>query len=181
MVTQTYSTIFGLPKKLTFVKQKIIKILKKMEKVAVFPGSFDPITRGHESIVLRALPLFEKIIIAIGENSDKATCFSTEKRLEWIKSVFKTEKKIEAVTYKGLTVDFCKEVGAKYILRGLRTSADFEFERSVGQVNKKIFPEIETVFFLTVPELTALNSSIVRDILRHGGDVSQFIPEGVDL
>ena len=152
-----------------------------MERIAVFPGSFDPITRGHESIVLRALPLFEKIIIAIGENSDKASCFSTEKRLGWIKNVFKKEEKIQVVTYKGLTVDYCKEVGARYILRGLRTSADFEFERSVGQINKQIFPGIETVFFLTVPELTPLNSSIVRDILRHGGDASRFIPEGVDL
>ncbi|MBI9039161.1 MAG: pantetheine-phosphate adenylyltransferase [Bacteroidales bacterium] len=152
-----------------------------MEKIAVFPGSFDPITRGHESIVLRALPLFDKIIIAIGENSDKKTYFSAEKRLRWINRVFKNEAKIDVITYNGLTVDFCKEVGAKYILRGLRTSADFEFERSVGQINKKMFPEIETIFFLTVPELTALNSSIVRDILRHGGDVSQFIPEGVDL
>jgi pantetheine-phosphate adenylyltransferase len=152
-----------------------------MERIAVFPGSFDPITRGHESIILRALPLFEKIIIAIGENSDKTSCFSAEKRLRWIKNVFKNEEKIHVTTYKGLTVDFCKKVGARYILRGLRTSADFEFERSVGQINKKIFPEIETVFFLTVPEFTALNSSIVRDILRHGGDASQFIPKGVDL
>ena len=152
-----------------------------MERIAVFPGSFDPITRGHESIVLRALPLFEKIIIAIGENSDKSSCFSTEKRLRWIKNVFKNEEKVQVVTYKGLTVDYCKEVGARYILRGLRTSADFEFERSVGQINKQIFPGIETVFFLTVPELTPLNSSIVRDILRHGGDASRFIPEGVDL
>lgn len=151
------------------------------EKIAVFPGSFDPITVGHKSIILRAEMIFDKIIVAIGENAQKKHCFSIEQRLEWIRKVFKDHPKIEADNFKGLTVDYCKNKGAGYILRGLRTSADFEFERSIGQVNKMLYPDIETVFLLTKPEHTALNSSIVRDILRHNGDASQFIPEEISI
>lgn len=147
----------------------------------MFPGSFDPITRGHENIIRRALPLFEKVIVAVGENSEKKSYFSIEKRESWIRAVFADEPRIEVTRYSGLTVDFCRKVNARFILRGLRTSADFEFERSIGQVNKNLYPEIETVFLLTTPEFTALNSSIVRDIIRHGGDASQFVPEAVNL
>jgi pantetheine-phosphate adenylyltransferase len=150
-----------------------------MKNTAVFPGSFDPITRGHESIIKRAIPLFDRIIVAIGTNTDKKTFFPLEKRLFWLKEVFKNEPVITVTRYEGLTVEFCKKQEARFILRGLRTSADFEFERSIGQINKMIYPDIETVFLLTTPELTALNSSIVRDILRHGGDASSFVPEGV--
>jgi pantetheine-phosphate adenylyltransferase len=152
-----------------------------MKKTAIFPGSFDPITKGHESIVLRAIPLFDEIIIAIGENSEKKGYFPIEKRLDWIEKVFKKHSTVKASIYKGLTVDFCKKTGATYILRGLRTSADFEFERSIGQMNRNIYPEVETVFLLTAPEYTHLNSSIVRDIHRNGGDVKQFIPEGIEV
>lgn len=152
-----------------------------MIKSAVFPGSFDPITRGHESVIRRALPLFDEIYIAVGVNSDKKSYFSVEKRLEFIQQVFNGESKIKVTQYHGLTVEFCKKVDAQYLLRGLRTSADFEFERSIGQINKKLSPQIETVFFLTDPQHTSLTSSIVRDILRHGGDVSQFIPESVKI
>ena len=152
-----------------------------MERIAVFPGSFDPITKGHESIILRAIPLFDKIIIAIGENAEKKSFFPLERRMEWIKAVFANEPSVSVQSYKGLTVDFCKKMHAGFLLRGLRTSADFEFERSIGQINKNLNPEIETVFFLTTPEYTALNSSIVRDILRNGGDPSQFVPDVVKL
>jgi len=152
-----------------------------MDKIAVFPGSFDPITKGHESIIKRALPLFDKIYIAIGENQQKKAFFTLEQRIEWLKIVFKDNSRIIIDTYSGLTIEFCKKVNAKYILRGLRTSADFEFERTIGQVNKQIYPQIETVFLLTTPEYTSLNSSIVRDVFQHGGDTSLFVPEGILL
>ena len=150
-----------------------------MKNIAVFPGSFDPITKGHESIIKRAIPLFDKIVVAIGTNTEKKTFFPLEKRLFWLKEVFKAEPGITVTKYEGLTVEFCKKQEARFILRGLRTSADFEFERSIGQINKMIHPGIETVFLLTTPEYTALNSSIVRDILRHGGDANPFVPDGV--
>ncbi len=152
-----------------------------MNRVALFPGSFDPITKGHESIILRAVPLFEKIIIAIGRNSEKTGFFSIEKRKEWLRKVFEDYPTIEIIEYEGLTVELCRKLNVRFILRGLRTSADFEFERSIGQMNKKMMPELETVFMLTVPEHTAINSSLVRDIIRNGGDASQFVPEQVDL
>jgi pantetheine-phosphate adenylyltransferase len=152
-----------------------------MKNIAVFPGSFDPVTRGHESIIRRALPLFDKIIIAVGENPDKKSYFPLEKRIHWLEQLFSQEPGIEIQKYSGLTVKFCAEVNAKYILRGLRTSSDFEFERTIGQVNKVIFPEIETIFLLTIPEYTALSSSVVRELLRNGGEVGKFIPEGIDL
>ena len=152
-----------------------------MDKIAVFPGSFDPITKGHESIIKRALPLFDKIIVAIGMNAEKQHFFPIQKRMKWIQQVFQDEPKIVVDKYSGMTVDYCRKMNAGFILRGLRTSADFEFERSIGQINKKLYPEIETIFLLTTPELTALNSSIIRDIIRHGGDASPFVPESVDL
>ena len=152
-----------------------------MKRIAVFPGSFDPITKGHESIILRGLPLFDEIIVAIGLNADKSAYFPVEKRLQWISEVFKDIPKITVTGYSGLTVDFCRKSKALYILRGLRTSADFEFERSVGQVNKKLYPEIESVFLLTNPEYASLTSSIVREVHRYGGDVSQFVPDRIQL
>lgn len=147
-----------------------------MEKIAIFPGSFDPITCGHVSVIRRAIPLFDKIIVAIGINALKSTYFDLEKRMAMIQAVFAESEKIEVQSYSGLTIDFCREMNAKFLLRGLRTSADFEFERSIGQMNKQMNPDIETIFLLTQPEHTALNSSIVRDILRHNGDVSKFVP-----
>ncbi len=149
-----------------------------MERIAIFPGSFDPITKGHESVINRAVPLFDKIIVALGVNPQKETFFPLEKRVFWLKKVFKNNPVVEVMTYSGLTVDFCKEVGARYILRGLRTSADFEFERSIGQINKQLYPEIDTVFLLTATQYTPLNSSIVRDIIRNGGDPAPFVPDG---
>jgi pantetheine-phosphate adenylyltransferase len=150
-------------------------------KIAVFPGSFDPVTRGHESIVRRALPLFDQIIVAIGINIDKSGYFTLEKRLEWLGQTFSDLPQVSIESYNGLTVDFCKKMNASYIIRGLRTSADFEFERSVAQVNLKLIPEIETVFLLTIPEYVMVTSSIVREVHRHGGNIDQFIPESITI
>ncbi|MBW6497478.1 MAG: pantetheine-phosphate adenylyltransferase [Bacteroidales bacterium] len=152
-----------------------------MNRVALFPGSFDPITKGHESIILRAVPLFDKIIIAIGRNAEKSGFFPIEKRKEWLRKVFENYPTIEIIEYEGLTVELCRKLNVRFILRGLRTSADFEFERSIGQMNKKMMPELETLFMLTVPEHTAINSSLVRDIIKNGGDASQFVPDQVVL
>jgi pantetheine-phosphate adenylyltransferase len=152
-----------------------------MQKIAIFPGSFDPFTIGHESIVNRAVPMFDKIIIMIGYNANKKSFFPIEKRMKWINQVFENIEKVEVRLHDGLTVDFCKEVGARYILRGLRTSADFEYERAIAQINKKMHPEIETVFLLTLPEHTPVNATIIRDIVFHGGDASQFLPKGLDM
>jgi pantetheine-phosphate adenylyltransferase len=152
-----------------------------MDKIAVFPGSFDPFTIGHESIVLRALPIFDKIIIMIGYNTNKQSFFKLSKRLHWVQRVFAGEPKVEVMEHEGLTVDFCKKIGANYILRGLRTSSDFEYERAIAQMNKKLYPTIETVFLLTMPEHTPINSSIVRDIILHGGDASMFLPKALNM
>jgi len=152
-----------------------------MERIAVFPGSFDPFTIGHESIVRRSLVLFDKIIIAIGVNSNKPDFFPIEKRIQWIKEVFEYDEKVSVQFYEGLTVDFCKLVKAKIIIRGIRTSADFEYERSIAQVNKAMDSELETVFILTAPEYSAITSTLVRDIIRHGGDASKFLPNSRDL
>lgn len=152
-----------------------------MKKIAVFPGSFDPITRGHESIVRRALPLFDEIIIEVGVNPLKTYLFPLEKRVNWIKQVFKNEPKIRVEKYDGLTVDFCKKNNAQFILRGLRATTDFEFERSIAQMNKQLHPDIETIFFLALSDYIAINSSIVRNIYENGGDIRQFIPEGINL
>ncbi|MFV0553677.1 MAG: pantetheine-phosphate adenylyltransferase [Mangrovibacterium sp.] len=147
-----------------------------MSRIAIFPGSFDPFTVGHESIVQRALPMYDKIYIMIGFNSKKNTFFPVNSRLEWIKKTFENEPKVEVRTHEGLTVDFARSVGANFILRGLRTSSDFEYERAIAQMNKKIQHDIETVFLLTTPEHTPINSSIVREIFAHGGDISEFVP-----
>jgi len=153
--------------------------MNKNTRIAIFPGSFDPITVGHYDIVERALPMFDKIIIAIGYNSDKKGFFTIEEKIAWIKTAFKYEEKIEVLSYEGLTVDFCHKVGAKFILRGLRTASDFEYERAIAQMNRKLHPDLESVFLLTAPEHTPISSTIVRDIIRHGGDASEFLPKGV--
>lgn len=145
---------------------------------AVFPGSFDPITLGHVDIINRAIPLFDEIVVAIGINADKKYMFSLEERIEFIRKTYKHETKIKIETYSGLTVEYCKAIGANFILRGLRNPADFEFEKAIAITNRKL-SGIETVFLLTSAETTFISSSIVRDILRNNGDASILIPEGI--
>jgi len=152
-----------------------------MKKTAVFPGTFDPFTRGHENILQRALPLFDHIIIAVGVHSGKQTLFSKEKRIDMIRNLYRNVQKISVDSYDGLTIDYCEKAGAQFLLRGLRTSADFEYERAIAQINRKMNPSIETIFLLAIPEYTPLNSTIIRDILRHGGDARQFLPEGLEI
>jgi len=145
-------------------------------KRAIFPGSFDPFTVGHESIVLRALDLFDEIIVAVGYNSNKPGFFPVRQRQKWIEEVFSAYPQVKVDNYDELTINFCKRMDAQFILRGIRTSADFEYERSIGQINKQLYPEIESVFLLTMPEHSHITSTIVRDIIRHGGDASSLLP-----
>ncbi len=152
-----------------------------MKKIAVFPGSFDPFTIGHEAIVRRALSLFDEIIIAVGANALKKNFYSLATRKEMITKIFQDEPRVKVDHYEGLTVDYCKVNGAAYLIRGLRTAADFEFERAIAQVNKAMASDIESVFLLTIPEHSPINSSIVRDIIRCGGDASMFVPETINL
>ncbi len=150
------------------------------KRIAVFPGSFDPFTIGHEALVKRTLNLFDEIIIAVGVNSIKKYMFAEDKRTEWIKKVFKGEPKIRVTSFTGLTVEFCKKNNADYILRGVRTSNDFEFEKAIAQMNRTI-SDIETIFVMPLPEHSAINSTIIRDIVRNNGDASMFVPKGVQL
>jgi len=152
-----------------------------MKRIAVFPGSFDPITIGHVDIIERALPLFDEIIIAIGINSSKKHMFPLEERQSHITKTFEGNTKIKQGTYSGLTIDYCRAIGAKYILRGMRSEHDFEFERSIALMNKAMKPEIETIFLVSAPEFSAVSSTIVRDILKHGGDANQFLPSAIEL
>lgn len=150
-------------------------------KKAIFPGSFDPITTGHEALVLRGLELFDEIIVAIGTNASKKYLYSMEERVQFIKDTFKDYPNVSVQTYKGLTIDFCEASDADFMLRGLRNSSDFTFEKSISQVNRTLNKNIETVFLITSPELSAINSSIVRDIIVNKGDATPFLPKNVSL
>jgi pantetheine-phosphate adenylyltransferase len=150
-----------------------------MNKTAIFPGSFDPITIGHVDIVNRAIPLFDEIIIAIGINTQKKYLFPLEQRIAWIKDVFKNEPKVKVESYTGLTVNYCQQRGAKYIIRGIRSSADFEYEKTIADANRMLDKKIETIFLTGEPQYSSVASTIVRDILKHHGDASPFLPEAV--
>jgi len=149
-------------------------------KIAIFPGSFDPFTVGHEDVVRRGLSLFDKIIVAVGYNANKKDFFPLEDRMQWIRDVFENNPRVSVEKYSGLTVEFAKEIGCTHILRGIRTAADFEYERAIAQVNKAM-SAIDSVFLLTTPEHTPVNSSIVRDIVKHGGDAGQFLPHAIKI
>lgn len=150
-------------------------------KIAVFPGSFDPITLGHYDIITRALPLFDKIVVAVGENATKKYMFPLEKRVQWIKDAMAQFPSIEVDEYSGLTVNYCQNIGAQFILRGLRNPADFEFEKAIAQTNRKLYRDIETVFLLTSSGYSSISSSIVRDVIRHGGQYQDFVPDEVRI
>ena len=150
-----------------------------MSRIALFPGSFDPITLGHVDIIERAVPLFDELKIAVGTNSAKNYLFSLEQRVQWIEQTFAHEPKISVITYEGLTVDFAKEQGVQFLLRGLRNPADFEFEKAIAQANREMVPDLETVFLLTSARYAYISSSIVREVYNHGGDFQKFVPATV--
>ena len=148
-------------------------------RICLFPGTFDPVTLGHVDIITRALPLFDKIVVGIGTNTGKQPMFTTEKRLKWVKDIFRNEPKVEAAAYDGLTINFCKKLGANFILRGIRYVSDFEYEKTIADANRQLDKSIETIFLTGEPKYTSVASTIVRDILRNGGDASAFLPEEV--
>ena len=147
--------------------------------ICLFPGTFDPVTLGHVDIIVRAKPLFEKIIIGVGRNSSKSPMFSAEQRLQWFEEIFKDEPGVEAAIYEGLTIDYCRRAGAKFILRGIRYVSDFEYEKAIADANRTLDRTIETIFLTGEPKYTSVASTIVRDILRNNGDASPFLPEVV--
>jgi pantetheine-phosphate adenylyltransferase len=147
---------------------------------ALFPGSFDPITLGHFDIIKRGVQLFDEVVVAIGINADKKYMFSLEERQAFIENAFKNEPKVKVMTYKGLTIDFCKEIKAEFILRGLRNPADFEFEKAIAHTNRKL-SKIETVFLLTAASTSYISSSIVRDVIRNNGDYTVLVPDSVRI
>jgi pantetheine-phosphate adenylyltransferase len=150
-------------------------------KNCVFPGSFDPITKGHVDLIDRAYPLFDKIFVAVGQNSVKNSLFSLEQRMEWLEEVFKDYEKVEVGQFVGLTVNYCMEVGAQYLLRGLRNASDFDYEKTISQLNNIIGKNVETVFFISRPEYSHFSSTIVREIIKGKGDYKQFVPNNIEI
>jgi pantetheine-phosphate adenylyltransferase len=150
-----------------------------MQRICLFPGTFDPVTLGHVDIITRALPLFDKIVVGIGINTSKAPMFSAEKRLSWLKEIFKNQPTVEGAVYEGLTVNFCRTINARFILRGIRYVSDFEYEKTIADANRTLDKSIETIFLTGEPKYTSVASTIVRDIIKNGGDASHFLPPEV--
>ncbi len=146
-------------------------------RIALFPGTFDPITIGHIDIIQRALPLFDKLVIGIGRNANKISMFSEEIRLKWIKELYKNEPKVSTLVYEGLTVDCCEKVGAKFIVRGIRYVSDFEYEKAIADMNRSLDNNIETIFLTCLPQYTSVASTLVRDVIRNNGDAKPFVPD----
>lgn len=157
------------------------KFLHLMAQIAVFPGSFDPITSGHVDLVHRALPLFDKVIVAVGVNTQKSSLFTLDQRLDWIKTVFVEEPKVEVDYFENLTAEFCKKIGAKYLLRGLRNASDFDYEKTISQLNAIIGDGLETIFLISQPGYSHISSTIVREIIKGGGDASPFLPPQIKI
>lgn len=150
-----------------------------MQRIGLFPGTFDPITIGHLDIINRSLPLFDKLIIGIGRNVNKVPMFTEEQRLAWIQEIYQNNPKVDAVVYDGLTVRCCQRVGAQFILRGIRYVNDFEYEKAIADMNRSLDHNIETIFLTCLPQYTSVASTLVRDVLKNGGDVLQFLPDVV--
>lgn len=150
-----------------------------MSRICLFPGTFDPLTLGHVDIINRALPLFDKIIVGIGLNAAKAPMFTPEQRLEWIREIYKDEERVEGAVYEGLTINYCQKIGANFILRGIRYVSDFEYEKTIADANRTLDKSIETIFLTGEPKYTSVASTIVRDIIRNGGNAGPFLPEVV--
>ena len=150
-----------------------------MQRTCLFPGTFDPVTLGHVDIINRAIPLFDRIVVAIGTNAAKVPMFSAEQRLLWVQEIYKDEPKVSGAVYEGLTIDFCKKIDAHFILRGIRYVSDFEYEKTIADANRAMDPGIETIFLTGEPKYTSVASTIVRDILRNRGDASPFLPDVV--
>ncbi|MBW4891484.1 pantetheine-phosphate adenylyltransferase [Mucilaginibacter sp. HMF5004] len=146
-------------------------------KIALFPGSFDPVTKAHVDIIKRSISLFDKVYIGIGTNSSKKGFLSVEKREQMLRAVFENEPKIHIVAYEGLTIDFCKQIGATFMIRGIRTVSDFEYEKAIAQMNHALEPAIESIFIVSKPGYSSISSTIVREILRYNGNADQFIPK----
>ena len=150
-----------------------------MQRICLFPGTFDPVTFGHIDIVQRALPLFDKLYVGIGVNANKLPMFSAEQRSGWFAEIFKDEPKVGVIVYEGLTVDCCKKIHANYILRGIRYVSDFEYEKAIADMNRSLDEEVETIFLTCLPQFTSVASTLVRDVIRNGGDATQFVPDVV--
>ncbi len=150
-----------------------------MSRICLFPGTFDPVTLGHIDIIDRALPLFDKIIVGIGFNTSKAPMFSAEQRMQWVNEIYKNDDRVECVTYEGLTIHFCQKIGANFILRGIRYVSDFEYEKTIADANRTLDKNIETVFLTGEPKFTSVASTIVRDIIKNGGNASPFLHQVV--
>lgn len=151
-----------------------------MKRVCLFPGTFDPVTFGHTDVIDRALPLFDKLYIGLGRNSNKLPMFSEGQRLKWLKEIYKNEPRIEVLAYDGLTVDCCREVGANFVLRGIRYVNDFEYEKAIADMNRSLEGSVETIFLTCLPKYTSIASTLIRDVLRNGGNVSEFLPDVVN-
>ncbi len=152
-----------------------------MERICLFPGTFDPITKGHVDVIERAVSLFDKLVIGIGTNSSKQPMWSVEQRVAWIKEIFKNDPRVVVTGYSGLTVDYCKQINAHYILRGIRYISDFEYEKAIADMNRMLAPQIETIFLTCSPLYSTISSTLVRDVIRNGGDARMFLPDEVKL
>jgi pantetheine-phosphate adenylyltransferase len=150
-----------------------------MQRICLFPGTFDPITKGHVDVIERSVSLFDKLVIGVGINSAKQPMFTVEQRCDWMREIFKNDSRIEVTGYEGLTIDYCQKIGAKYILRGIRYIADFEYEKAIADMNRMLAPDIETLFLTCSPEYSTISSTLVRDVIRNKGNASLFVPKEV--